>query len=519
MRIGALDLGSNSFHLLVADVHPDGSFESITREKDMLRLGDEVGRDGRISELSIGRAVESVRHMKQLADASGATEVLAKATSAIRSAANGSEVVDRIEEATDINVEVISGQEEARLIFAAIRASVVIDPAPALCIDLGGGSVELMVGDATRLLWATSLNLGVGRLTERFIHSDPPAKTERRALEEHLRDALSAVAPEIDGFAPRMAVGSSGTLSDLAAMVFAQRGGDEPRSRNQLTVARDDFLALHEQIIRTKSSDRRRMTGLEEKRAELVVAGSLFLAVAMDVLAFDSLTISEWALREGIVLDAVGHHDPDDWSDDPHALRRAAVASLARRCQSDPEHTRHVVRIALELFDETHRLHRLGPADRELLEYAVMLHDIGQHVSRQGHHRHAAYLVEHAQLRGFSPDEITFLAALVRHHRRGDIKTSEPLFGSLSGADRERVRRLAALLRLADGLDRGRRGVVTQVRAQITDNIVLLRLRAGGDAELELWATRRKRELFEKVFDRELEVVVEASEQVSDPET
>jgi exopolyphosphatase/guanosine-5'-triphosphate,3'-diphosphate pyrophosphatase len=327
---------------------------------------------------------------------------------------------------------------------------------------------------------------------------------------------LAPLAEDVARFAPRITVGSSGTLSDLAAMVAAFQTGDEPRSRNQLTVTRDDFLAVHERIIRAKVSDRRRMPGLEEKRAELVVAGSTFLAVAMDVFAFDQITISEWALREGIILDAVGHHEPDDWSDDPRALRRAAVASLARRCQSDPDHTRHVVRVALELFDETQQLHGLGPADRELLEYAVLLHDIGQHVSRQGHHRHAAYLVEHAQLRGFSPDEVTFLAALVRHHRRGDPKPSEPLYGALSNPDRERVRRLAAVLRVADALDRGRRGVVSRVTAQITDNLVILRLRAEGDAELELWAVRRRRDLFEKVFDRELEVVaVEPAERTA----
>jgi exopolyphosphatase/guanosine-5'-triphosphate,3'-diphosphate pyrophosphatase len=515
MRIGALDLGSNSFHLLVADVHPDGTFESITREKDMLGLGSEVAREGRITETTARRVVESARHLKQLADASGATEVIAKATSALRSAENGSEVVDQIEEATGINVEVISGQEEARLIFAAIRASVVIDPSPALCIDLGGGSVELMVGDANRLLWVTSLNLGVGRLTERFVHSDPPSKSERHALEAYLRETLEPVAKEVARHSPRMTVGSSGTLSDLAAMTAAFHSGEEPRSRNQLTVTRAEFMPVHERIVRSKLSDRRRMPGLEEKRAELIVAGSTFLAVAMDVFDFDQITISEWALREGIILDAVGHHDPDDWSDDPRALRRAAVASLARRCQSDPDHSRNVVRLALELFDQTTELHGLGSGDRELLEYAVLLHDIGQHVSRQGHHRHAAYLVEHAQLRGFSPDEVTLLAALVRHHRRGDPKSSEPLYGALSNQDRERVRKLAAIIRVADALDRGRRGVVRHLSAQITDNLVILRLRTDGDAELELWAARRRRDLFEKVFDRELEVVVEPAERAA----
>jgi exopolyphosphatase/guanosine-5'-triphosphate,3'-diphosphate pyrophosphatase len=366
-----------------------------------------------------------------------------------------------------------------------------------------------MVGDANRMHWATSLNLGVGRLTERFVHSDPLAKGERQALEQFLRETLEPVAGEVARFAPKMAIGSSGTLSDLAAMVTEIETGEAPRSRNQLTITRADFLPVHQRIVKSRVADRRELPGLEEKRAELVVAGSTFLAVAMDVFGFDRITISEWALREGIILDAVGHHDPDDWSDDPRALRRAAVAALARRCQSAPDHTRQVAHVALELFDELQALHGLGPADRELLEYAVLLHDIGQHVSQHGHHRHAAYLVEHARLRGFSPGEVTFLAALVRHHRRGDPKPSEPLFGALSNADRERVRKLAAILRVADGLDRGRRGAVHQVSAQVTDNLVLLRVRAVDDAELELWATRRRRDLFEKVFDRELEVVVE----------
>jgi exopolyphosphatase/guanosine-5'-triphosphate,3'-diphosphate pyrophosphatase len=262
--------------------------------------------------------------------------------------------------------------------------------------------------------------------------------------------------------------------------------------------------------MKSSIAERRRMPGLEEQRAELLPAGSMLLAVAMDVFGVDDMTTSDWALREGIVLDAVRTHDPDDWSDDPRALRRAAISGLARRCNSAPEHTRHVVRLALSLFDQTQPLHELGPADREMLEYAVILHDIGQHVSRKGHHRHAAYLVENAQLRGFSPDEVTLLAALVRHHRRGDPKSSETRMAALSPADQERVRRIVALLRLADGLDRGRRGVVERVDVELGQHLVRLRVFAKGDAELECWGARRKRDLFERVFDRELELSVAA---------
>ncbi len=510
-RIAALDLGSNSFHLLVADVHVDGSFTAVAREKEMLRLGDDVARHGRIPPATADRAVAAVRRLRALADALGAREVIAKATSAIRSAANGSELVDRIEAETGVEVEVISGSEEARLIFAAVRASVVLDPAPALCMDLGGGSVEVMIGDAAGLRWATSLPLGVGRMTAECVRDDPPSKSDRRRLDERIRPGLEQLVPEVQARAPGLAVGTSGTLNDLVRMAVARARNDDqlPSSTNALRASRAELEELHEHIMRTKSAERRRMPGLEEqRRAELLPAGSTLLVTALEVFDLEGLTVSDWALREGIVLDAVRIHDPDDWSDDPRALRRSAVANLARRCNSDVAHTQQVARLALRLFDQTKSLHGLGDDSREMLEYAALLHDVGQHVSRKGHHRHAAYLVENGELRGFQPDEVAFLAALVRHHRRGEPKTSEARYAGLSVDDRLRLRQLAALLRVADGLDRGRRGAVVDVRAQIGADLVVLRVTAVDDAELECWGARRRRDLFEKVFERHLEVAV-----------
>ncbi len=516
MRIAALDLGSNSFHLLVADVHPDGIFEAVTREKDMLRLGDEVARDGRISPATADRAVASIRRLRQLADALGAQEVIAKATSAIRSATNSSELVDRIEAETGVEVEVISGLEEARLIFAAVRASLVLEPAPALCIDIGGGSVEVMIGDGAGLRWAASLPLGVGRLTAEIAPEDPPTKADRIAFEDRVKHVLAPYVDDVRNRTPHLAVGTSGTINDLARLAAANDDGEIPTSANGLRVEIDQLRELQRRIMRMSTAERWRLPGIEEKRAELLPAGASVLVTMLDELGLDEfgvdeMTFSDWALREGIVLDAVSAHDPDDWSDDPHALRRAAVAGLARRCGSDAAHSHHVARLALSLFDQTTTLHELGDDDREMLDYAALLHDIGQHVSRKGHHRHAAYLVEHAQLRGFAPDEIEFLATLVRHHRRGDPKPSEPRFAALDKESRDRVRKLAALLRLADGLDRGRRGIVEGVDVQIGTDLVVLRLHVHEDAELELWGVRRRRELFEKIFGRELEATIARS--------
>ncbi len=505
MRIAALDLGTNSFHLLVADVHPDGQFEAFTRDKAMIRLGDVVTRQGHITTAAADTAVSTVRHFKRVADAAGATELHACATSAIRLAANGDELVDRIERETDVKVEVISGRREAELIFGAVRASVLLEPSPALCFDLGGGSVEIMVGDAGGLKWATSENLGVGRLTAAFVTSDPTSKEDRRKMREHIVDVLTPVAKAVAPFAPKLAVGSSGTLEDLAHMVAARRKEDVPISLNQLSFERDEFEALHKDLLASTADQRLRMQGLEARRVDLIVAGSMFLATAMELFDFSALTVSEWALREGIVLDAIRRHEPEDWSDDPRALRRASVQGLARRCNWDEAHARQVAKLSLELFDETQELHGLGVDDREMLEYAALLHDVGEHVSPSGHHKHSAYLIQNGRLRGFAPAEVQLLAAIGRWHRGGNPSPGDD-YGLV---DEERLRRLTALLRIADGLDRGRAEAVDHIDVRVGPSLVVIQVRTSRDVELELWGARRKRELFEKTFARDLELTVQ----------
>jgi exopolyphosphatase/guanosine-5'-triphosphate,3'-diphosphate pyrophosphatase len=505
-----MDLGTNSFHLLVADVHPDAHIEPIVREKEMLRLGDVVARHGAIPPMAADQAVATVRRFRLLADAAGAVEILAKATSAIRRAENGAELVDRIEDETGVEVEVIGGHEEARLIFGAVRSAVVLDPAPALCLDLGGGSLELMVGDARGLQWATSLPLGVARLTAELVHSDPLSKRDRRALRDRIAEELGPARAEVLELEPKLTVGSSGTLECLAQMVAARRDEELPSSLNQLTITREELEPIHKEILASDAGTRLRMDGLDARRVDLVVAGSMFLTVAMEELEFDSLTISEWALREGIVLDAVGHQRFPIASDDPRAIRRESVASLARRCNWPEAHSRQVALLALELFDATMDLHGLGEDERELLEHAAFLHDIGEHVSSSGHHRHSAYLVRNGQLRGFAPDEVEALAAIVRWHRSGDPRATDE-FPLLDADAIARVRVLTSILRVADGLDRSREQAVYGLDTMITPSLVLVRLRSRGDTELEVWGARRKRALFEKVFDRDMELTTHPS--------
>ncbi|MCU1462492.1 MAG: exopolyphosphatase [Acidimicrobiales bacterium] len=507
MRIAAVDAGTNSFHLLVVDAHRDGTFVPLLREKDMLRLGDEVGRDGRVSDATSERAVETIRRFRAMADSLGVDEFVACGTSALREAENGSALADRIHAETGVKIRVISGREEARLIFGAIRTSVVIDPAPALCFDLGGGSLEVMVGDGGGLLWSGSVKLGVARMTSELVESDPPSAPDLRRLRDRLSAGLAPIAEAVADLEPAMAIGSSGTLCSLAGMVAARAGGSVPLSVNQLSFKRDDFLAVHDELLSSTSAERARMPGGDSRRADLLPAGAVFLATAMDLFGFEDLTVSEWALREGIVLDAIGHHDPVDWSEDRGDIRRASVLNLCRRSNWDEAHGRQVSRLAVELFDHALPLHRLGPDDRELLEYAGLVHDIGQHVAIESHHKHTSYLVQHGSLRGFAPGEVDALAALARYHRRSNPKPGHEPYNALDSAIQERVTKLSALLRIADGLDRGHTGVVDSVDVEIDRDRARLTVHAAADCELELWGARRKRDLFERLFGVTLDVV------------
>jgi exopolyphosphatase/guanosine-5'-triphosphate,3'-diphosphate pyrophosphatase len=500
VRIGAIDLGSNSFHLLVADAHPDGTFEPLVREKETLRLADIVARQGSIGPRASAEAVEVVRRFAALAESVGADEVVACATSAIREADDSANVVDHIESETGVGVRVISGQEEARLIFAAVRASVVLDPAPALALDLGGGSLELMVGDQRALSWSRSARVGVARLTAELVLGDPPSAGDVRRLSRRLSAVLGPVSVEIGAFHPKLLVGSSGTMCALVRMAAARRTGTVPPSVNQLPVRRKDLLSMQQQILELPSAERQRLPGVDARRADLLPAGSVLLNLMMDLCGLDELVGCEWALREGIVLDAIGHHSQADWSGDPRALRRESVLNLGRRCNWGEDHARQVARLALDLFDSTAEIHHLGRHEREMLELGALLHDIGEHVSVEGHDKHTAYLIQHGRLRGFSPEEVAVLASLGRFHRRGQPKLSFEPFASLPGPKRERVLKLIALLRIADGLDRSHAGVVDTIDIKVEPTGVRLLVHARGDVDLELWGLRRKRELFERVF-------------------
>lgn len=502
MRIAALDLGSNSFHLLVADVRADGGIEPVVRDKEMLRLGSQVAATGMVGEAATRSAVEVVARFAALAESLDADRVVACGTAALRDARDSRRVIGRIEDRTGITARVISGEEEARLIFTAVQASVVIDPAPALALDLGGGSLELMIGGPGGLQWSASVGLGVGRLTAELVRSDPPSTGDRRRLVRRVESELAPFREAITGFAPAAAIGSSGTIGALIRLT-ASRRGPTPVSVNQLTVDLDDLRELEAELLAHDSASRMTMPGVDARRADLLPAGIVTLVAIMELAGVDRLTGSDWALREGMVLEAAGAP-----ADTQSNLRHRAVVELCQRCRWSEVHSRKVSRLALELFDGTAERHGLAAEDRELLELGGLLHDIGDHVSTENHEQHSAYLIRHGRLRGFSPEEVDVLSCLARFHRRGAPKASFEPWVSLSPERRERTTVLIALLQAADALDRGHGGPVRDVTVRSSGGpLIEVEVDADGDIALERYTLRKKGELLERVFGCRIELV------------
>lgn len=467
----------------------------------MLRLGDVVATEGRLTEEAVARAIETLRRFKTIADREGADEIVAMGTAALREASNGAAAAEAMEAASGIAIKVVGGIREAQLIFEAVRASVLIEPGPALCADLGGGSLELSVGDRSGLSYATSVHLGVGRLTAELVRSDPPSAKDRSRLRRRITSVLEEVVGEVLRAGPKQLIGTSGTFCALARAVGARRDGTAPQSVNQFSVTGRELAELGEAIYAMSSSERARLAGIDAKRAELLPAGMAVTEVLMDMVGLHELTVSEWALREGIVISTIRKHDRAELSGDPRAIRRSSVLSLCRRSRWREGHSRQVARLAVELFDASAPLHRLEESDRELLELAGLLHDIGEHVSRDGHARHSAYLIENGGLRGFDPSEIQVLACLGRYHVRGRPRESFPAYEALGKHDRERVARLLAILRIADGLDAAHGSVVHHVGIELGSDGVEIVISARGDAELERWLLQRKKTLFEELFE------------------
>lgn len=490
MRIAAIDIGTNSVHMIVCRIRPDLSFEVVDREKDMIRLGAGSLGGGALSVATIGTAMQTLAKFRRLADSHGVDEVIAAATSAVRESENGGDFVAAVHRDLGIRVRVISGTEEARLIHRAAAYATGVGSHPAVVIDVGGGSTEITLGTARRMALGRSFKLGVIRLTEKFVKSDPLSGREERRLVKHIRKEIRSFVKQVAKRGFHRVIGTSGTMLTLGPLAMGAR--HMPDEVRNLRIDARHFHRLRKRLTGLTLNERLKLPGLDPQRADLAVAGVVLIDTLLSELGADDVALCDFALREGLVLDYIERnrahiHTVDRYPD----VRRRSVIELGERCRYYPAHAQQVARLALALFDATKADHKLGEREREWLEYASLLHDIGAHISYERHHKHSQYLILNGGLRGFEPEEIAVIALIARYHRQATPRKTHADFSMLTRKGRRTVRVLGALLRLAEGLDRSHAQVIDTLRIREDRNDLIVRVNASGDSDLELWAAER----------------------------
>ena len=494
MRCSVLDLGSNSFHVLVADL--DGHrLTPVLREREMLHLGRVVAQHGTIPEGPRKLAVDTVAHLAELARRAGAQRRLAVATAALRDADNGQEVIAELSDTAGTPVRILDGDTEARLAYLGVRSAVAVHSEPVLVLDLGGGSLEFAIGTGDDVVWSASVPLGASRLSALVDH-DPISGDERRAIEAAVDAELDPLVDAIETHAPPTTVTIGGTVRALARIAAIDEAVWLPATLNQLRVSRQELTRLRDLLVALDLSGRLEVPGMKERRADHLHIAAIVLVRTLERLGIATTTVSDWGLREGLLFDANGAVTPPS----ADALRASEVGRIREAFVPDDPHPVHVAELAERLFDGTRDLHGMDDRDGELLRHAAELHAIGEAVALRRQDQHGAYLVENGELRGFDPDEAALLTILVRFHRSRGIDRHYPPYATLAEPHRERVHRLLALLQVADGLDRARDQAVTGLEVHRRPGHVVLELSGDGlqvtDAELS-----RRTGLFSRTFE------------------
>ncbi len=506
--IAFIDMGTNSVRLLLARVFPDRTYTILNRRKEVIRLGEGEFPAGRIQPEAMQRTVLVLRHFVEMAHSSGADEIIAVATSATRDASNQAEFLHLLEQEDQLHMHVISGKEEARLIYRGVAGSMNLNARRAVFIDIGGGSTEVIVGNQSDYQYLDSLELGAIRLTMLFLNGETgPVTPEKYALiQNYVRDtavrAIQAVCQE----KVSLGVGSSGTIENLADIACYQFNN---RRRTP-----DDTLSLKhlnkvvQTLCKLPLEERRKVPGINPERADIIIAGAAILETLMDEMDLKELLISDRGLQDGLLyetLDRLG-------SSGGYAelsVRERSVLRLGRSLDFDETHAHQVARLAVELFDQARAagLHTMGEWERELLGYAGLLHDIGIALSYSDHNAHSAYFIRNAELLGFDQTEVEIMAATVRYHRKAYPSKKDPEFAVLDTPQREVVGELSVFLSIAESLDRTHQQAIEHVHLNVDGKRrVRLLVEAGKPVPLELWGVDYHKKAFLKVFGKKLEI-------------
>ncbi len=484
--LAAIDVGTNAVRLEMARPLPEGSLETLHQERDPVRPGEGLFTTGAMPKPVADRLLATLRRYAALCRRHKA-RVRAVATSAVREARNRAEIVQRARREAGLDLEVISGREEARLICLGVLHGAA-PTARSLCVDIGGGSTEVAsaIGEQPTNLW--SVSVGAVRLAELFDSEGGVTAKKLRLMRAYAGEAIGEAIPQrITGY-PRTALGSSGTVRALIG--FAAAEGTGHATVRQVSRAVDALAAL--------SPDERRRR-FDPRRGDIIVAGAVILEAIAKHLNLTAIVAVERGLRHGVLVDL--QRGLSGLSDQSLA---ETARLLGRRFYFDENHAGQVAKLAMSLFDELADLHNLPAAVRPYLEAAALLHDIGNAVSYQKHHRHTQYLIENADIPGLADRERYLVARIARYHRRSSPEMEHAGMAGLTTVEGRTVRKLATLLRVADALDRSHHQPIRKLSARRTGTDVVLRLSSKVPVDLELWDVAHEAPLFRRVFSRRL---------------
>ncbi|NMG18822.1 Ppx/GppA phosphatase family protein [Brasilonema bromeliae] len=515
--IAAIDLGTNSLHMVVVQIEPTlPSFSIIAREKETVRLGDRDLETGNLKPEVIQRAIATLGRFQKIAKTLNVETIIAVATSAVREAPNGKDFLQRIEDELGLSVDLISGQEEARRIYLGVLSGMEFNNHPHIIIDIGGGSTELILGDSHEARTLTSTKVGAVRLTTELITTDPISNIELKYLHAYARGMLERAVEEVqanlkDEESPRL-VGTSGTIETLVIIHAREKVDSVPSTLNGYEMSLKDLQEWVNRLRKMSNSERAAIPGMPEKRSEVILAGAVILQEAMNLFGLESLTVCERSLREGVIVDwMLTHGYIEDRLRYQTSVRQRSVLTIANKFHVNLEHSDRVAVFALSIFDQTKgTLHYWGAEERQLLWAAAILHNCGHYISHSSHHKHSYYLIRNSELLGYNETEIEIIANLARYHRKSSPKKKHESYRNIASKNhRQIVNKLSAILRLAVALDRRQIGAIVKVQCEyLTEqqefHLKIYPSRADDDCALELWSLDYNKGVFESEFEVKL---------------
>ena len=497
-RVAAIDIGTNSTHLLVAAVDPSlRTFSVVLAEKSTTRLGERDAATGHLSEEALARGMDALRRFTDLAASHQVEQIVTAATSAVREAPNGREFLQQVKDELDLDVDLVSGPEEARLIYLGVLSGMSFGDRPHLLLDIGGGSTELILADGRDARALTSTRVGAVRLQRDFVREDPlPPKGQaflRAYIQGSLEPAVDKVRRRIKPGETPVMVATSGTAMAIGALA-ASEDDRAPLKLHGYRLDRDRLDRVVDRLVTLSPEQRKGLAPINDRRAEIIVPGALILQTTMQMLDVEEMVLSERALREGLIVDWMLRHGLlEDRFSFQSSIRQRTVIHQVQRFAVDQKRAERVAKHALCLYDNTAGvLHRDTGLGRELLWAAAMLHACGQHINLSAYHKHSWYLIRHGELLGYSETEHLMVAAIARYHRRSLPKKRHEAWQALqTRSERRTVSEMALLLRLASALDRRPEPVVDSIRVKTKQGILSLELvpeRLNQNLSLEQWS-------------------------------